>query len=238
MHHYHRDLRREPVLQLSESGAHAGRAERPVGQTQAAAQALRLGLGHAAARTAMSRTRLLRRQARAGHRRARVHRLEPGHSPARARRARRRRRQPDPRDGRQPVQHRAGPGPPAPVGAHGRRARRAGHAAPGAQPGGDLQPGRPGQPHRLDAGSRSPTWRSTAAASWPCSRPAAAMRPKRRSSSPARARSTAACPRTTCPSTSGSRRTRSTSTASTSWPASATTCSTTTCTAFAPACCG
>ena len=88
VHHYHRAYGQSQFFNFPQGGAHAGGAERPVDQTQAAAQALRVGLGHAAAGTLSRHEAVLRGQARPGHRRAGVHRLEPGHPPARARRPR------------------------------------------------------------------------------------------------------------------------------------------------------
>ena len=89
----------------------------------------------------------------------RLHRLEPLPHARRPRRRRDRGRQPAARLRRQPVQPRRlrGEGPHQ----HRRRARPR-HGVPGPGPGGAVQPGRAGEPHRLDDRIPSPTSRSTA----------------------------------------------------------------------------
>ena len=187
-------LRQEPVLQLPAGLPHPRRpraalvgARRP----QAAPPAGQRALG--AGRPRERPPRLLPRPPGPRHRRPRLHRLEPLPHPRRPGRARDGGRQPAARLRGQPLQPRRlrGQGPHQ----HRRRAR-ARDGVPGARPGGALQPGRPGEPHRLD---ERPRHRPRDQLHEPAADPgggAARATPSSRSSTPARARSTAS--RSTC----------------------------------------
>ena len=146
-------LRQEPVLQLPAGGAHAASTSPASGSSWScggehlrARQRARRGAPRTAAR---ERLPGLLPRAAASWSRAGSGFIGSNLVPhaRRPRRAGARGRQPAARLRRQPVQPRRlrGPGPHQ----HRRRARPR-HGVPGARPGGAVQPGRAGQPHRLD----------------------------------------------------------------------------------------